>query len=91
WPIDTIDTGDKAEAHWRSHPDDNMGVVLGPSHICSLDLDDLPASRDLFLEFGVDVDELAKYHPTIQGNPTRVRILFSVPEGMTLSRHSLSW
>lgn len=91
WPTETIDTPEKAEAHWLAHPTDNMGVVLGPSHICSLDLDDLPASRALFLEFGVDVDELAKYHPTIQGNPERFRILFTVPSGMTLTRRSLNW
>lgn len=91
WQLETIHTPEAAAQYWTEHPDHNMGVVLGPSNLCSLDLDDLAAARDLFAEFGVDVDELAKHHPTIQGNPTRFRILFSVPYGLVLSRHSLSW
>jgi len=91
WQKSTIHEASDAQKHWEAHPDDNMGVVLGPSRLCSLDADDLPATRDLLAEFGVDIDVLASTNPTIQGNPTRFRILFRVPEGIELARHSLNW
>lgn len=91
WQNETIDTPERAEAHWLAHPDHNMGAVLGPSRLCSLDIDDLPAARDLFAEFGVDVDQLSRDHPTIQGNPARFRVMFRVPDGADLSLHRLLW
>ncbi len=91
WQRDTISDPIRAATHWAENPEDNIGVVLGPSRLCSLDLDDLPASRDLFAEFGIDVDVLAKYHPTIQGNPNRFRILFKIPDGIDLALHRYNW
>ncbi|MCF5085697.1 hypothetical protein GIW59_14880, partial [Pseudomonas gessardii] len=34
-----------AEAFWQRNPNHNLGVVLGPSRVCSLDVDDVQWTR----------------------------------------------
>lgn len=81
-----------AEAFWQQNPRHNMGVVLGPSRVCSLDVDDVPCSRQLLADvLGLDLDAMADQYPTAVGNPERFRILFRLPDGVELNRHSLSW
>ncbi|MCQ9393302.1 bifunctional DNA primase/polymerase [Pseudomonas viridiflava] len=83
---------DKAEAFWTKNPNHNLGVVLGPSRVCSLDVDDVQWTRFVLYELlGLDLDALALAFPTVVGNPLRFRVLFQVPEGLELTRHSLSW
>ncbi|WP_275629058.1 bifunctional DNA primase/polymerase [Pseudomonas sp. 273] len=82
----------KAEAFWTKNPEHNMGVVLGASGICSLDVDDVPAARQVLWDLlGLDLDALPVAYPTVVGNPARFRVMFRVPEGVELSRHSLNW
>ena len=81
-----------AEAFWQRNPNHNLGVVLGPSRVCSLDVDDVRWTRHVLYELlGVDLDAMALVYPTIVGNPARYRVVFEVPEGIELTRHSLSW
>ena len=83
---------DAAEAFWTKHPKHNMGAVLGPSRVCSLDVDDVPSTRQVLWDcLGLDLDALPVTYPTVVGNPERFRVLFKMPEGIDLSRHSLSW
>ncbi len=82
----------QAEAFWSKNPKHNMGVVLGPSGVCSLDVDHVEYCRDVMRDIlGIDLDALAQAYPTLVGNPTRFRVMFKVPEGLEFSRHSLSW
>jgi putative DNA primase/helicase len=82
----------QAEKFWNSHPEHNMGVVLGPSRVCSLDVDDVEYTRQIFTELlGLDLDAMAEAYPTVVGNPARFRVLFAVPDELELSRHSLAW
>ncbi|MGA3798364.1 DUF5906 domain-containing protein [Pseudomonas fluorescens] len=81
-----------AEAFWQRNPNHNLGVVLGPSRVCSLDVDDVQWTRHVLYELlGVDLDAMAVVYPTIVGNPARFRVLFKLPDGVELTRHSLSW
>ena len=81
-----------ADLFWQRNPNHNLGVVLGPSRVCSLDVDDVQWTRHVLYELlGVDLDSMALVYPTIVGNPTRFRVLFKLPEGIELTRHSLSW
>ncbi|MEF0146193.1 bifunctional DNA primase/polymerase [Pseudomonas guariconensis] len=83
---------DVAEAFWQSHPSHNLGVVLGPGRVCSLDVDDVQWTRQVLARMlGMDVDALADAYPTTVGNPARFRIMFRAPDGVDLSRHSLVW
>jgi putative DNA primase/helicase len=83
---------DAAEAFWLEHPDHNLGVVLGPSRVCSLDVDDVEFCRIVLRDaFGLDLDSIAASFPTTVGNPARFRVMFRVPDGVELSRRSLAW
>ncbi|PZR71730.1 MAG: hypothetical protein DI537_48095, partial [Stutzerimonas stutzeri] len=83
---------DKAEAFWTKNPNHNMGVVLGPSRVCSLDVDHVEYTRHVLLHvLDLHLDDLAAVYPTLVGNPARFRLMFRVPEGVELSRHSLVW
>lgn len=82
----------EAEAFWQTRPQHNLGVVLGPSRVCSLDVDDVELTRMVLGQtLGLDVDAIAAAYPTCVGNPARFRVMFRVPEGVELSRHSLVW
>lgn len=82
----------QAEALWQAHPEHNMGVVLSPSRVCSLDVDDMAGTRLLLDELlGIDLDGLVAVTPTIQGKPDRCRLMFRLPEGVDLPRKALAW
>ncbi|MFJ4193963.1 bifunctional DNA primase/polymerase [Pseudomonas sp. NPDC089534] len=81
-----------AEAFWQRNPNHNLGVVLGPSRVCSLDVDDVQWTRHVLYELlGLDLDAMAVVYPTIVGNPLRFRVVFKLPDGVELGRHSLAW
>lgn len=82
----------EAEVFWSRHPQHNMGVVLGPSRVCSLDVDHVEYTRQVLRDvLGMDLDALPSAYPTLVGNPARFRVMFRLPDGVELSRHSLSW
>ena len=83
--------GALARDYYTTHPDANMGVALGPSRLCSFDVDDEEATRIIFAEFGWDLDALRDNNPTIQGQAPGFRVMFRVPDGMTLKYHALTW
>lgn len=91
WGARCLTTPDAARAHFVQHPKDNLGAALGPSNLCSLDIDDLDAMRVICAEFGWDLDHLAASHPTIQGRAPGFRVMFRVPAGLRLDYHSLTW
>jgi hypothetical protein len=91
WGHTVITDPAAARAYYEANPDANIGVALGPSRLCSLDVDDLPACRAIFDEFGWDLDALVRDYPTVQGQAPGFRIMFSVPEGMELPYHALNW
>lgn len=81
-----------AEQFWTANPRHNLGVVLGPSRVCSLDVDDVEFTRLVLQQtHGIDVDALAESYPTSVGNPARFRIMFRVPDGVELKKHALVW
>lgn len=90
WGNDVITDPEQARAYYEKHPDWNMGAALGPSRLCSFDVDDIDATRLIFEEFGWDLDAMMQY-PTIQGSLGGFRVMFRVPEGINLQYHALSW
>jgi hypothetical protein len=91
WGNECITDPDAARDYYAERPDWNIGAALGPSRLCSLDIDNLDAMRVICEEFGWDIDALAAQAPTIQGKPPGMRLLFRVPDGVALQYHSLSW
>lgn len=80
-----------APAHWAAHPEQGMGVILGLSRLVSLDIDDMPATRQVFTGLGLDLDEMLQEAMLIQGSPDRMRAIFRAPEGLDLARKALAW
>lgn len=91
WGNDVITDPAEAERYFTEHPDWNIGIALGPSRLCSLDIDDMEAMRLICEEFGINLPELYATHPTIQGASKGMRIMFRVPDGVDLPYHSLTW
>lgn len=91
WGHNLLADATAARSYYLEHPDWNVGVALGPSRICSFDVDDLEATRAICEEFGWNLDKLLAQHPTCQGQPPGVRVVFRVPDGMQLAYHALTW
>lgn len=88
WGNHCLTTPDAAEAYYRKHPDWNMGIALGPSRMCSLDIDCASSWAIICAEYGIPEDALAGF-PTINARGTRV--MFRVPEGVHLPYVKLTW
>lgn len=90
WGNHTISDPEQAEAFWTDNPELNIGMALGPSGLCSLDIDCDESFQTILDEFGIDADELWKF-PTIQGSQKGRRVVFRVPEGAELPYAKLNW
>ena len=74
--------------HWQRNPTQGIGLALGPSQMCSLDIDCAESFALILAEFGIDqatIDQL----PTIRGKGRR--IMMRVPAGVTLPYCKLNW
>jgi hypothetical protein len=90
WGNDATSDPAALSEYFTEHPDWNMGVALGPSRMCSFDVDDIEATRLIFEEFGWNLDALRAEFPTIQGSSKGLRVMFRVPEGVTLKYQKLT-
>jgi hypothetical protein len=88
WGNKTLTEPAQAFAYWELHKDWNMGAALGPSRMCSLDIDDAEGWSLILEEFGIPSDALKDY-PTIKGRGTRV--MFRVPDDMHLPYCKVNW
>jgi predicted P-loop ATPase len=91
WGKHVLNDKAKARAYFDANPDANMGVALGPSRLCSWDIDDEPATRLICEEFGFDLDAMRAATPTIQGQAPGFRMMFRIPDGVDLKYHALTW
>lgn len=88
WGNKTLSEPAQAFAYWELHKDWNMGVALGASCMCSLDIDDADGFQVILDEFGIPASELDHY-PTILGRGKR--IMFRVPAGLHLPYCKVNW
>jgi len=86
----TISTPE-ATAYWKANPDWNMGVLLEPSGIVSIDIDNVEDTRLILSNFGIDYDEVFKDAPRIAGRPGHDKALFAAPKNIPLKTHKLAW
>jgi len=84
-----MDAGE-ARQRWGDLPNHGIGAVLGPSGLCSLDMDAPKPAEGVLRDLGVDPAVL-KSAPTIQGDPSRYRVMFKPPPGVALGRKTLVW
>lgn len=90
WGNTTITDPDEACDFYRQHPDWNMGIALGPSGMCSLDIDCEESFQTILDEFGIDPEPLWSL-PTIRGRDKGRRLLFRVPDDLSLPYAKLNW
>lgn len=81
---------DPQPEHWDQHPNDNIGINLGKSNYCSLDIDCLESFKVILEEFGIPIETLDAC-PTIQGASKGKRVMFRVPDGVDLPYVKLNW
>lgn len=91
WGKTTLSSPELAGEFYRNNPTYNMGVALGPSRLCSVDIDCFESFSLICEAFGIDLDALIKETPTIQGKAPGSRLMFRVPDGMQLGYHKLNW
>lgn len=85
-------TPEEAVEYFTKNPTHNMGFSMMTSGFCSLDVDCKESFAELLADFGLEdeAEELLKM-PTIVGDPAGYRILFRVPDGVSLDLKSLVW
>jgi len=91
WGNTCITDAQDAEDYYQAKPDWNMGVALGPSSVCSLDIDCLESFSLICECFGIELDALINATPTIQGASKGMRLMFRVPAGAELPYRKLNW
>ena len=84
------DVCDVAE-RWDGIHGHGIGAVLAPSGLCSIDVDAPDHALPALGELGIDMGVLRETTPTIQGNPSRYRLMFKAPSGVALGRKALVW
>lgn len=90
WQSVDVRSPDEAEAYYTQHPDHNIGLNLGRSGMCSLDIDCSESFTAILDAFGIDPATLDSA-PCIQGASKGRRYLFRNPEGASLDYAKLSW
>lgn len=86
----TFSGAEEAIKFYNENPACGIGVHVGKSRICSLDLDWPEAVEILTAEFGVlKFNDLVSTNATIKGK--NLRVVFRAPEGLNLGHKSLVW
>jgi hypothetical protein len=73
---------DLDEGHWKSKPDDGVGLLLGRSRVVSIDIDDLDASICALSVIGIDLEELLGAPDAVRiiSRPGRAKLLYRIPD-----------
>lgn len=90
WGNQVLTDPDAAYDYYTERANWNMGLALGPSGMCSLDIDCAESFNLILDEFGIPHDALDEF-PTIQGSLKGRRVMFRVPDSMNLSYAKLNW
>jgi putative DNA primase/helicase len=77
-----------ARRYWTDHPEHGIAVLLSPSRLVSLDIDDVERSTLVLAHFGIDLDGLRSVTPCIVGR--HFRLLFRAP-AVGLKHRTLAW
>lgn len=90
WGKNVITDESAASSFWSENPEWNIGLALGPSRFCSLDIDCAVSFAFIMEEYGIPENALDSF-PTIQGSAKGRRVMFRVPDGVSLPYEKLNW
>jgi hypothetical protein len=88
WGNNCVTDPAAAQKLWADRDQLNIGLELGGSRMCSLDIDDAESFSLILEEYGLPEDSLDEY-PTIKGKGKRV--MFRVPDDVDLPYCKLNW
>lgn len=91
WGNHTLSDTDQAREYFEMHPDQGIGMALGPSRMCSLDIDCMDSFKVICHNYGIDLDDLITSTPTLKGSDKGLRLVFRVPDGVDLGYSKLNW
>lgn len=87
-----------AADHWEYFPADNIGVILEPSGLCTLDIDNkeeflmaVEAVRSQLPDTGGNVFWKSGTAGIKSGKPNKGKLVFRLPDGVKLTYHKLLW
>jgi len=93
WQDYPITDSVEAAERWEQHPDDGMGVVLGPSNMATLDIDQSHLVRKALAAAGIHFDDILKHPETVWIVGKNPKVLYRLPEHLEveLGRKALIW
>ncbi len=86
-----LEDAEAAHAHWRANPRENMGAVLGPSGLLTLDGDQLEWTGQALAAVGLSLEALLAEGAALEGNPQKAKRVFRAPGGGGFSHRKLHW
>jgi len=90
WGAQLISVRELARKHYEENPNQNVGVALGASRVCSLDIDCMDSFKKIMESFDVPESELDNY-PAIRGASKGLRLMFAVPSETNLQYRKINW
>ena len=90
WDNFCLSDSAEAELFYAENSKLNIGLSLGKSGFCSLDVDCMESFKEIMAEFGIDNNIFTDY-PVIQGSEKGVRVMFRVPLGAQLKYEKINW
>lgn len=82
--------------HWRSCPSDGMGVILGPSGVASIDVDEMSSAKTALRALGIDLAALLEADDAVRivSREGRAKLLYRVDEDqreVVCRKRALNW
>lgn len=82
--------------HWRSCPSDGMGVILGPSGVASIDVDEMSSAKTALRALGIDLTALLEADDAVRivSREGRAKLLYRVDEDqreVVCRKRALNW
>jgi hypothetical protein len=90
WDNCCISDPQEAQVFFSDNSQLNVGLSMGKSGFCSLDIDCMESFREIMEEYGIAENIFTDY-PTIQGSAKGCRVMFKVPDGVQLKYEKLNW
>lgn len=78
-------------SYWADNPTHNIGLLHSLSGTCALDIDHMANTRLICAAMNIDLDAILAKAPRIVGRPDRGKVIFRVPDGVTLTTRKISW
>ena len=77
--------------HWKENRHDNVGVLLAPSKLVVVDIDNIEETKIIFSSLGIDYNTIFDGCPRLHGKEDHDKAMFRAPDGIDLKAYKLFW